>query len=72
MAQAEAWARDRSQAGIRLETQDTNVAACRLYERCGFVLGGFDRHLYAALPGSAGETALFWYRLFERRRHDRA
>lgn len=62
--QTEVWARARGLAGIRLETQDNNVAACKLYERCGFVLGGFDRFLYAGLDKSASETALFWYRLW--------
>lgn len=64
VAQAETWARSQGLAGLRLETQDTNVAACQLYRRCGFVLGGFDRYLYAAIPAHAAETALFWYRLF--------
>lgn len=61
---AVAWARAEGLAGLMLETQDSNVAACRLYERCGFVLMGFDGGLYRALPGAADELALFWYRLF--------
>ena len=28
--------------GIMLETQNNNVAACKFYEKCGFVIGGFD------------------------------
>lgn len=66
LAQAEEWARERGLAGLRLETQDVNVAACELYARNGFVLGGFDRCLYAAIPAHAAETALYWYRLFDR------
>jgi ribosomal protein S18 acetylase RimI-like enzyme len=64
--QAIAWTKDRKLPGIMLETQDinVNVAACRLYEDCGFLLGGFDRFLYrAALPG-AEEVALYWYLIF--------
>ncbi|WP_181259105.1 GNAT family N-acetyltransferase [Pseudoduganella armeniaca] len=58
------WARAAGLAGLRLETQSTNVPACRFYARQGLQLGGADRLLYAALPGLAHETALFWYQLF--------
>lgn len=47
--------------GVTLETQNTNLPACRLYERCGFTLGGFDQLLYKALDPSSTEIALFWY-----------
>lgn len=47
--------------GVTLETQNTNLPACRLYERCGFTLGGFDQLLYKALGPSSVEVALFWY-----------
>lgn len=43
------------------ETQDNNVAACKLYERCGFQLSGFDADLYRALASFANEVALFWH-----------
>ena len=55
------WASGRRLAGIRLETQSNNLAACRFYESCGFVLGGYDRHLYKALHPGTREVALFWY-----------
>jgi len=48
-------------AGVRLETQSTNVPACRLYQRHGFVLGGADRLVYRADPALAHEVALYWY-----------
>ncbi len=64
MKKAEVWAHQRNLSGLRLETQDTNVAACQLYEHCGFVLGGMDRYLYVTIPESSKEIALFWYRLF--------
>lgn len=57
------WARERGYPGIMLETQDTNVNACRMYLRHGFVLGGCDRYHYANEPDIAHETALFWYRM---------
>jgi streptothricin acetyltransferase len=59
------WARAAGLAGLRLETQSTNLPACRFYARQGLRLGGADRLLYAALPGLAHETALFWYQLFD-------
>lgn len=60
------WAREAALAGIRLETQSTNVAACRFYERYGFVLGGYDRYLYQAIHPGTREVALFWYLPFAR------
>jgi len=45
-----------------LETQHNNVAACRLYARHGFRLGGVDLDLYRGLPHPGRhEIALFWY-----------
>lgn len=45
---------------MMLETQDTNLAACRFYHQCGFVLGGVDTMLYDNCPNN-NEKALFWY-----------
>ncbi|NJC96761.1 MAG: N-acetyltransferase [Anaerolineales bacterium] len=58
------WARENGYPGVMLETQDNNVPACRLYESCGFVLGGFDRDVYKAINPNTKETALYWYLLF--------
>jgi streptothricin acetyltransferase len=44
-----------------LETQNNNVGACKLYEACGFTLGGFDRYLYRGEMPDTREIALFWY-----------
>ncbi|RNF86064.1 GNAT family N-acetyltransferase [Montanilutibacter psychrotolerans] len=66
MDRAVDWARSAELSGIMLETQNNNVAACLFYERYGFVLGGIDRMLYAALESHAPETALFWYLQFPR------
>lgn len=65
MDAAVAWARVRALVGVRLETQSNNVAACRFYDRYGFVLGGFDRCLYRGLQPDTREVALFWYLTFE-------
>lgn len=65
MEAAVTWARQRGLAGLMLETQDTNVPACRFYQHVGFELGGIDRLLYSAQDGLQGETALFWYLRFQ-------
>ncbi len=62
--QAITWAKDRGLPGLMLETQNNNIAGCRLYEACGFHLGGFDRELYKAISPGTGEIALFWYLFF--------
>ena len=65
VAHAIAWAREKRLPGVMLETQNNNVAACKLYESCGFTLGGFDRFLYQGeMPGTR-EIALFWYLMLE-------
>jgi ribosomal protein S18 acetylase RimI-like enzyme len=64
MEQAIEWARERGLPGVMLETQNINVAACRLYEACGFCLGGLDGYLYRGIERDSREIALFWYLLF--------
>lgn len=64
MRHAIEWAKARNYPGIMLETQDNNVPACMLYERCGFVLGGFDLYVYTNFPENRGEIALYWYLIF--------
>ncbi len=56
------WSRERRFPGIMLETQDDNVAACKLYESCGFILGGFDQ--FTLRNFKPNETALYWYLIF--------
>ncbi|KRW65235.1 streptothricin acetyltransferase [Pseudomonas sp. TTU2014-096BSC] len=58
------WARGAALAGVRLETQSNNVAACRFYDRYGFVLGGYDRCLYQGMHPGTPEVALFCYLMF--------
>lgn len=58
------WAKKGNMPGIMLETQDTNVSACKLYESAGFVLGGIDTMLYGAAKKYSHEKALFWYLVF--------
>lgn len=59
------WARKHELPGIMLETQNNNLAACRLYERYGFIVGGVDHLRYRAIDPSTRESAIFWYLLFD-------
>ncbi|MEA9977258.1 MULTISPECIES: GNAT family N-acetyltransferase [unclassified Pseudomonas] len=62
---AQFWSRKRNLPGIMLETQNNNLAACKLYERCGYTVGGIDHLLYRAIDPDTRETAIFWYLIFE-------
>ena len=63
MNRAIEWAKGQSFPGITLETQDNNVPACKLYEKCGFVLAGLDLYAYKNFD-NASEIALYWYLIF--------
>jgi streptothricin acetyltransferase len=65
IGRAKQWAQRTGLPGMMLETQDNNVAACRLYARCGFELAGFDRRLYQGLHPGTDEIALYWYWIVE-------
>ncbi|MFM9281170.1 GNAT family N-acetyltransferase [Paenibacillus jiagnxiensis] len=62
--QAKSWAKECGMPGIMLETQSNNVQACKFYESCGFVIGGFDSYVYRALDKPSDEIALYWYLVF--------
>ena len=51
------WARARGCVRLDVETQNINVAACRLYARCGCELRRIDRLAYPELPH---EVELIW------------
>ncbi|KFE51882.1 GNAT family N-acetyltransferase [Pseudomonas syringae] len=61
---AQFWSRKQDLPGIMLETQNNNLAACKLYERCGFVVGGVDHMRYRGIDPQTREAAIFWYLLF--------
>lgn len=63
MTRAIEWAKGRNLPGLTLETQDNNVPACKFYEKCGFVLSGFDLYAYKNLDNPS-EIALYWYLIF--------
>ncbi|MFO1396516.1 MAG: GNAT family N-acetyltransferase [Burkholderiales bacterium] len=58
---AKAWAIAQRLVGVRVETQNTNVPACKLYHASGFSLAGADAMLYRGTAAIADEIALFWY-----------
>ena len=61
LERATAWSTENALHGVRVETQSNNIAACKLYERGGFRLRGFDQDLYRGFGAQQNETAMFWY-----------
>lgn len=55
------WSQAEGLSGVMIETQSNNLPACKLYERCGFRLSGFDSSLYQGQKLDRPEVALFWY-----------
>jgi GNAT superfamily N-acetyltransferase len=56
---AEAWARARRCRQIKVETQNINMPACRLYAKHGCVLGAIQRYAYPEYPT---EVQLLWFK----------
>jgi len=56
---AAAWASGNGCRELKVETQNTNVAACRFYARQGCVLRSAQKGVY---PGLADEVQLLWYK----------
>jgi GNAT superfamily N-acetyltransferase len=56
---AVAWAKRRGCRTLKVETQNINVPACRLYAKHGCVLGLINRHAYQEFPN---EVELVWYK----------
>jgi GNAT superfamily N-acetyltransferase len=57
LADVEGWAREQGCRELKVETQNTNVAACRLYMQQGFALREANRAAYARYPD---EIQLIW------------
>jgi GNAT superfamily N-acetyltransferase len=53
------WSKTRECHLLMVETQNTNVPACRFYARQGCELGAINRFAY---PEILNETQLLWYR----------
>lgn len=59
------WAKGLGLTGLRLETQDNNLRACRFYLKQGFQIGGVNYLRYHTLPFPKNqEAAIFFYLLF--------
>jgi GNAT superfamily N-acetyltransferase len=56
---AETWSRGRDCQQLKVETQNINVPACRLYASQGCTLGAMHRFAYPELPE---EVQLLWYK----------
>jgi GNAT superfamily N-acetyltransferase len=56
---SEAWAAQRGCGQLKVETQNTNVPACRFYEQQGCTLRTARRGAYEAFPD---EVQLLWYK----------
>ena len=63
ISKAIAWAKSNDLCGLMLETQDTNLLACRFYSKLGFQIGAVDTMLYANFDNN-DEKAVFWYKKF--------
>ena len=61
MAAAAVSAKTAGRSGMAVETQDTNVPACRLYAACGYVLASVEPDAYKEI---AGEARLVWVKAF--------
>ncbi|HXQ77814.1 MAG TPA: GNAT family N-acetyltransferase [Gemmatimonadaceae bacterium] len=62
LASGAAWARARGARQLKVETQNTNVQACRFYASHGFRLKSVRRGAYPELPD---EVELLWYKDLE-------
>jgi ribosomal protein S18 acetylase RimI-like enzyme len=58
-AKIEAWARLRGCRQLKVETQNTNVPACRFYQRQGCQVRAIHRAFYPDFPE---ESQLLWYK----------
>lgn len=58
---AVAWAKRKGCRQLKVETQNTNLPACRFYAKQGCYLGAIHRYAYRADPEVAHEVQLCWY-----------
>ena len=58
---AVAWAREQGCGQLGIETDSSNVPACKFYQRQGCALGAILRHGYSGVPDVAAYAMLLWY-----------
>ena len=58
---ASGWARGKGCTQLKVETQNTNVPACKFYARQGCLLGEINRFKYIREPDFKDEVMLVWY-----------
>lgn len=56
-----AEAKRRGYRGLYTQAQDNNLNACRFYLKTGFVIGGFDNHVYDGTR-QAGKADILFYK----------
>ncbi len=56
------WSHKRGCQELKIETQNVNVPACRLYAKLGCRLGSINRYGYAQDSALSHEAMLVWYR----------
>ncbi len=59
-AEAAKWSREQGCKYLKIETQNTNLPACRFYQKQGSRLGEINRFIYTD-PRVSHETMLVWY-----------
>ena len=57
--EVEKWSSARNCTELKIETQNTNVAACKFYQRQGCALRTIERFAYPDLPD---EIQMLWYK----------
>ena len=65
---AERWAREKGCRLLKVETQNTNVQACRFYAAMGCHLDGINLHAYDGEEEVSGDVQFLWYKEIGSRR----
>ena len=63
LSRAATWARERGYGQLGIETDSSNVGACRFYAKQGCELGAIHRFGYSGIPAVADYAMLLWYLL---------
>jgi GNAT superfamily N-acetyltransferase len=55
------WSREKGLKKIKIECQNTNVSACKFYQKSGAYLGAIDKYAYCRDKEIENEIQLIWY-----------